>query len=79
MTLPLLQDLPAGYGYFAFRASDDQPITRCSMTNITNEEVVFIHRLDTTFELSYSQALKITDGKYILKPWPVSVLKMDLV
>ncbi len=67
------QDLPPGYGYFAFRDSDDEPIIKCLMENITNEQVVFIHRLDPTFELSYNQALKITDGKHILKPWPVSV------
>ena len=65
------QETPTGY--FAYRNKFDQLITRCTMSNILNEEVVFVHLLDPSVPLSYNQALKITDGQWILRPWPVSI------
>ncbi len=64
------QETPTGY--FAFRNKFDERITKCSMSNILNAEVVFVHQLDPSVPLSYNQALKITDGGSILRPWPVS-------
>ena len=49
-------------GIFAFRDKPEEPILRFTMDDVRNNRVIFIHTLNLSASLNYTQILKIDDG-----------------
>lgn len=49
-------------GHFAFKAEPYTPVSRFTMQNVSDEQVIFMHRLDTSASLTQTQIIRLDDG-----------------
>lgn len=52
----------APIGHFAFVNSLDVPISRFTMQNVFDEEIAFVHWLNTSASLEHTQVIRLDDG-----------------
>lgn len=54
-------------GIFAFRDAPDRAVTHFYMKDVLNDKVIFVHKLNASVPLNYTQVLRIDDGVHTIK------------